>query len=304
MSNKKKVPEVSVAIPSYNRAHLLPNAIKSILKQSVKDVEIIIADDGSTDNPEELIKGLQKKYPIIIYVKSPVNMGEAATRNLAIQNATGKYLAFLDSDDEWLPGKLKAQIDFLEKKSNYDAVSTNYFLVDQAGKRSRSQSWFTKFELTALNLLKKGCDISAGSTMVVRREVFEKIGFFDELLPIFVDLDWLCRFCDAGGKMGKVEECLVLYNKAPMRTGLFLELGVKAFKKKNSLLLKRFSLINRAHIESQFYEYISHAYLVNGPFSKFFYTRCLCLFLRPLVNVGNYKHLFFELFRYMLGKKK
>lgn len=306
MTNIQKLPPlVSVVIPSYNHARFLERAVESIIIQQIDSLEIIIADDGSTDNTEEVVARLKEKHPCIVYVKNHTNMGESASRNLAIKTAIGEYIAFLDSDDEWLPGKLEKQLEFLKQESSgYHAVATNYFLVDTNGDKIKIESWFPKFNLTALNLLKKGCNVGSGSTMLIKRDVFEKIGYFDESLPIFVDVDWLCRFCEFGFKMWKIKEYLVLYNKSPMRPGCFLEEGVRAFKNKNRVLLKKFSLFDRILIESQFYNYISHSYLVNGPFINFFYTRFLHLLLNPFVNLGNHKHLFIETFRHLLRKIK
>ena len=296
-------PLVSVVIPSYNRAHLLLKTIESVLMQRIASLEIVVADDGSTDNTKDIIKQLQLIYPFVSYVENAVNLGEAAARNLGIKNAKGKYLAFLDSDDEWLENKLSLQIDFLEKNfSEYDAVATNYYLVDSNGQKEEVVSWFPKKPLTSLNLLKYGCNVSFGSTVCVRRDVFDSIGFLDESLPIFVDLDWLCRFCEKGFKMAKIEQCLVNYNKAPMRRGEFLEEGVVAFKKINFSLLSSFSLKDRFYIQSQFYNYVSLAYLPHGPFNKFFKSRMLHFLFNPFRHIGNYWHFFKVVTQHFLRK--
>ena len=97
------MPKVSIIIPTYNRANLLPRAIKSVLSQTFKDFELIVINDGSTDNTEEVIKKFQKKDERIKYILHKDNKGEAAARNTGIRIAKGEYIASHDSDDEWLP---------------------------------------------------------------------------------------------------------------------------------------------------------------------------------------------------------
>jgi glycosyltransferase involved in cell wall biosynthesis len=105
-SDNEPVPLVSVIIPTFNRANLVSRAIKSVLDQNFKDFELIIVDDGSTDNTKQVIADFNDER--IIYYKQTVNKGQNASLNLGVGEAKGKFLAFLDSDDEWLP-------DFLEK---------------------------------------------------------------------------------------------------------------------------------------------------------------------------------------------
>jgi glycosyltransferase involved in cell wall biosynthesis len=102
-------PLVSVIIPTFNRAHLLPRAIESIRRQSYSPIELIIVDDGSTDGTQEIIGTLE--IPGLIYLRQARNEGASAARNAGIDRATGEYVAFLDSDDEWLPNRLSAAIE-------------------------------------------------------------------------------------------------------------------------------------------------------------------------------------------------
>ena len=100
---------VSVIIPTCNRAHLIGRAVKSVLAQTYRDIEVIIVDDGSTDNTEEVVKSFDD--PRIRYVKLDVNKGAAAARNAGIRLARGGFVAFQDSDDEWCREKLADQMD-------------------------------------------------------------------------------------------------------------------------------------------------------------------------------------------------
>jgi len=95
-----KNPKVSVIIPTYNRAHLIGRAIQSVLNQTYQDFELIVVDDGSTDNTNEVIKEFSQKDKRILYIKHDKNKGGSAARNTGIKAARGEYIAFQDSDDE------------------------------------------------------------------------------------------------------------------------------------------------------------------------------------------------------------
>ena len=106
-SVSKQNPEVSVIIPTYNRVELLPRAIQSVLNQTYKSYELIVVDDGSDDDTENLMRS---KFPWVKYYQIE-NNGVSRARNFGVEKAVGKYIAFLDSDDEWLPKKLERQMD-------------------------------------------------------------------------------------------------------------------------------------------------------------------------------------------------
>lgn len=109
---------ISVVIPTYNRAHLIKQSLQSVLDQTLKPYEIIVVDDFSTDNTEEVIKSLNS--PLIKYVKNQRKKGANGARNTGILMAKGEYIAFHDSDDIWLLNKLKLQYDFMRSNKNID----------------------------------------------------------------------------------------------------------------------------------------------------------------------------------------
>ncbi len=115
-------PSVSVILPTYNRAHSLPGAMRSVLDQSFQDLELIVVDDASTDNIAEIVSEFGD--PRIRYCRLEQNEGAAAARNAGLAKACGRYIAFQDSDDIWLPGKLAKQVQLLESQSpNVGAVT-------------------------------------------------------------------------------------------------------------------------------------------------------------------------------------
>ena len=179
-------PRISAIIPTFNRAHLLPRAVDSILSQTLPPHSVILVDDGSTDGTEKLIK---KNYPEIKYLKQD-NLGVSAARNAGITATSCEWLAFLDSDDEWLPEKLARQMEVLNlapamKICHSDEIwIRNGKRVNPLKKHSKSGGWMFKKALPI-------CCISPSSAMI-HRSVFDNVGLFEESLPACEDYDlWL-----------------------------------------------------------------------------------------------------------------
>ena len=120
---------VSIIMPSYNTAKFIPETIESVLAQSYDNWELIIVDDCSADNTDEAVKPFLSDTRIH-YIKNEKNSGAAVSRNRALQEAKGKWIAFLDSDDLWMPDKLKKQIAFMET-NGYRFSYTNYIEIDE-----------------------------------------------------------------------------------------------------------------------------------------------------------------------------
>jgi glycosyltransferase involved in cell wall biosynthesis len=127
----KRSRTVSVIIPTYNRAHYLGEAIESILNQDIRDcrIEIIVVDDGSTDNTKEV---LRKFGNSVRYIYQD-NGGAGPARNRGIDEATGEWISFLDSDDRWLPGKLTLQFRVLDAFPDYNAIHSEFLIFDKTG---------------------------------------------------------------------------------------------------------------------------------------------------------------------------
>lgn len=128
---------VSVIMPTYNCGKYIEESIKSVIAQTVTDWEIQIVDDGSTDNTAEILKPYLSHYPTIHYYCLPSNQGPAAARTEAMKRATGKYVAFLDSDDIWYPEKLEKQIAFMEKTGSAFSC-TAYRCMEEDGTDSHT----------------------------------------------------------------------------------------------------------------------------------------------------------------------
>lgn len=124
---------VSIITPAYNSEKYIAETILSVLAQSYQNWEMIIVDDSSTDKTAEIISSFQEKDSRIKYIYNSTNKGSAYSRNVALQKAKGKWIAFLDSDDLWHPKKLEKQIEFM-KKNNYHFSYTNYCEIDENSK--------------------------------------------------------------------------------------------------------------------------------------------------------------------------
>jgi lipopolysaccharide heptosyltransferase II len=181
---------VSIIIPTYNRASMLPRAIESVLRQDYPDVEIIVIDDCSQDDTANVVRGYDDKR--LRYIRLPENMGVAAARNFGIKSATGDFIAFLDSDDEFMPGKIERQVRVFELVSPRPGmVITNYWnkgdishLIIDADVPSGFVSVENKFPADIFN---------GPPSWMLSRECVEKVGLFDEELRTLEDLDYFAR---------------------------------------------------------------------------------------------------------------
>ena len=186
-------PFFSVVIPVYNRAHLIGDTLRSVLAQTEQDFEIVVVDDGSKDDPEVVIKAFAD--PRIVFVRQ-ANGGGGAARNTGIDRARGKFIAFLDSDDQFLPHHLKVARAILENTENMGAYSR--FIVDRGEGRTllKPPRAIREDEDMAIYLL---CDrgFLATSTIVVPAELARRIRF-DENLPAAEDTDFAIRSALAG----------------------------------------------------------------------------------------------------------
>lgn len=179
---------ISVILPTYNRASLLPRAIKSVLNQTYKNLELIIIDDHSTDNTKKIVGDFKDKR--IRYVRHKKNRGAAASRNTGIKLAKGEYIAFQDSDDEWLPKKLGKHIEIFKGLSKrYGVVYADCWIIEGSKKYLISSKFDQKSGSIKKDIL-KGNFITIQA--VVRKSCFSNIGLFDEKLPRFQDWElWI-----------------------------------------------------------------------------------------------------------------
>ena len=182
--------KVSVIIPTYNRAHLMGRAIQSVLNQTYQDFEIIVVDDASTDNTEEAVRSLKDER--IRYIRHEKNKGAGAARNTGIRAANGEYIAFQDSDDEWLPEKLEKQMKVFENAPpEVGVVYTGFWRIEKNKKNYIPSSWVTQKNGNIHKELLKGNFIGTPATLI-KRECFKKVGLFDEYFSALEDWElWI-----------------------------------------------------------------------------------------------------------------
>jgi len=220
------MPKVSVIIPTYNRADVIGGAIQSVLDQTYADWELIIVDDGSRDNTQDIVASYND--PRIRYIYRD-NTGTPGARNTGIQASTGEYVAFLDSDDMFLPDKLQLQVAAMDRKLNLGLVASGWTEVDAQRKRRRTLCpWRLKLGLTLADWL-YDCLLIVPAVLV-RRNWLLRVGLFDAQLRYVEDWDLWLRLAYAGCPMvwepGVV--CLRIVHKgskirntAAMSAGLF-----------------------------------------------------------------------------------
>lgn len=178
----------SVVIPSYNRLEFLKVAVRSVLKQTYRDLELIISDDGSDDGTRAFINSIPDGRIKYIFNE---NRGVSAARNRALEIAEGEYIAFLDSDDRWLPEKLETVDSAIFSNPEYAIFHT----LEKWNKNGKHLNQKKKHLKKSGNIFKYClgiCGVSI-STAVVNREVFNDIGYFDETLPACEDYDFWVR---------------------------------------------------------------------------------------------------------------
>jgi len=254
------MPEVSVVIPTYNRAELLKRAIRTVLNQTYQDFELIVVDDGSTDNTEEVVRSFNDNK--VIYIKHERNRGAPAARNTGIRAARGEYVAFQDSDDEWLPEKLEKQIEVFKTASlEVGVVYTGFWRIEGDKRTFVPSSDITPKEDAIHDALLKSNFIGIPNTLV-KKECFEKAGMFDEKLPMLEDWELWIRiskyYC-----FKYIDEALVISYHNPgslnkpdsLRKARALELMVE----------RHFADIKRnRRLLADYYHVIGHLLCLNG----------------------------------------
>lgn len=182
----QKKNHVCVIIPTYNRCGLIRQCLESVLAQTYKDFEIILVDDGSTDNTAEILS-FYKGRVVTIHAE---HEGPSAARNKGIRASQGEFIAFLDSDDLWLPQKLERQMDFIRNQPEVLICQTEETWI-RNGVRVNPRKKHQKFSGWIFDKCLPLCIVSPSAVMI-HRSVFEKVGLFDETLPACEDYDlWL-----------------------------------------------------------------------------------------------------------------
>lgn len=248
--------KVSVIIPTYNRASTLLRAVESVLQQTYSNIEVIVVDDGSTDNTSEIILSIQDDR--VRYIKMEQNQGVSAARNLGVEYAEGKIIAFQDSDDVWKSDKLEKQMNYLAMNPNFSLVYCAFY------KHLKHHIYIVPNDLRIEGDLEG--DIfpwllmrnSIGTPVILMyKECFVDIGGFDTALSSLEDWDLMIRFAEKY-MIGFVNEPLMdsYYSEGGISSGVgaFYESRCKMLAKyrKHFLNYGIFDeAINRLFLEAQ-----------------------------------------------------
>ena len=200
---------VSVIIPCYNAEDYIEETVQSAIDQSYSNVEIIVVNDGSTDDSLKLIKALEKKHPQIIVI-SQVNKGVSSARNKGLERAQGEFICFLDSDDVWLNNWVEKMVNFLIEEKNIGLVHSDVEIIDGMSKRTGSYNRSKGGYLLESLLKWDSSNFHTPSNKMVRREVIDRVGGFEEELSTAADQEFLFRVAHQY-EIGRLPEVLCLY---------------------------------------------------------------------------------------------
>jgi glycosyltransferase involved in cell wall biosynthesis len=206
-------PLVSIIMPAYNAAEYIAEAIESVLIQNYRNFELIIVDDGSTDNTKDIIAGFKDEKIKYFYKE---NAGAASARNLAMKESKGDFLITLDADDMITPDFITKHLQQFEKHPKTDLVYCDDYLIDEDGKPTQvsERPEYPDRKSLIKDLFRYGCPIVPFRTCI-RKSVFDKIGIFDEDLLVGEDYDMMRRFVKSGLKIHHLKDALYLRRITP-----------------------------------------------------------------------------------------
>ncbi|MDD2505650.1 MAG: glycosyltransferase family 2 protein [Bacilli bacterium] len=202
--------KISVVIITYNREEYLRKAIDSVLLQDFKDLEIIVVDDGSTDNTSSLIDSYKEKGVVIKYKKNDQNLGIVKSRNIALSLSSGEYMAILDSDDFWLDnGKLRKQFDFLESNKDYGVCGSMAQIININGNNTGDYILVSSDRAIRKKILLSNQFIH--SSVLIRMSILNEVGLYEDYL-VGEDYDLFLKI-GLVAKLYNIPEKMIAYRK-------------------------------------------------------------------------------------------
>jgi glycosyltransferase involved in cell wall biosynthesis len=223
-------PRTSVIIPCFERPTELERAISSVLRQTDQSFEVIVGDDGSTADLAAVVAGFNDTR--LHLARREVSGGASAGRNAALPHAQGRFIAYLDSDDEWLPEHLSTVVDAIERAPSAVAAVTSGFEMRYPD--GRVDTRVPKQHRRLLDRIVRGVDLSAGSTMIVRREAQSDVGRWPEELRRNEEYDWFLRMAKRGHELRITDRVTVVIH-ADDRSPIDIE----SLRRAHAILLER-----------------------------------------------------------------
>ncbi len=207
---KCRQPKVTVIIPCYNRDKFIRETVDSVLSQTYPNIEIVVIDDGSTDNSRKVLEGYGSRIKILEH-PGGINKGQSAAINLAMCSTESEYVAVLDSDDVWMPERIRRQVEFLENNPDFGLVYVDGFAIDENGKILYKLMPPGHVEENRPEKVLLNCYFHPLSTLV-RRSVYKLAGGFDETMRSSQDHDMAIRLAEVA-KMAYIDEPLWYYRR-------------------------------------------------------------------------------------------
>lgn len=270
------MPTVSVIIPTYNRSKYLKLTLQSILNQTFDDIEVIVVDDGSPNDEAETVC---KAFDKVSYYKIENSGGPAKPRNYGLSKAKGKYIAFTDDDDIWLPNKLEQQVNILDHHSDYGLVHGYCDVIDEHGELTgevvgRPGSPDVKHGDVKLKMIGNWTLMTA--TPLLRRTLIDKVGVFNEdMPPAGEDVEYWTR-CSFRTKFYYLDKALVHYrihsgnisasDKYYIDVPLYLKKAVKSAeltKEDRNLMLNSLSLSQAKYVKKNLLKTLYNLCIIN-----------------------------------------
>lgn len=249
------MPKVSILMATYNRAELIDAAVESILKQSFKNWELIIADDGSVDNTPQIVKEWENKDARIVYTRSEVNQGISKNYNRGLRMAKGEYVAMLDDDDPWCDGeKLQKQVEFLDKNPDHVGCGAGMIVVDDGGKEIYRYLKPETDEAIRKKMLFG--NPMANSTTMFRRAAGEKAGWYDETTRYSGDRDFWLKL-GLTGKLRNLPEYFCYYRMANDNTSIK---RIRPHLKASLIIMKRYRKNYPGYFPALVFNYLQYFY--------------------------------------------
>jgi len=184
-------PQVSVVIPAYERPEQTQRAINSVSEQSYEPIELIVVDDGSNPPLEDSLSIPHSPFQNVIFQRHSENQGGNVARNTGIELASGEYIAFLDSDDEWTPGKIQRQVKSLVAKDNFEVSYTGVKQVDEQGNLNSIRNATENGDI--LSRLLRGNIVGTFSSIMVSADTIDRVGRPNPEMPCWQDWEWYLR---------------------------------------------------------------------------------------------------------------
>jgi glycosyltransferase involved in cell wall biosynthesis len=203
-------PMISVVIPAYNAARFLPEAIASVQQQTFSDWELLIINDGSTDDTVSVVRDYEQRDERIHLINQS-NQGVSVARNQGVAYSQGQIIAFLDADDQWLPHKLQQHLEHFQSNSRLGVSFAQVEILDQAGEATGQVSTSRLTNLKPESFLSEN-PTSTTSNWVIRKEVFTQVGGFCPGMSYSEDLEWLLRVsCTTDWQIAGINQVLTRY---------------------------------------------------------------------------------------------